>query len=146
MFATTVSTTPVTTTRIAGPREHLLARCVTADRSAPTRMPLKHGDAVYPSDERSKIMKSILTILLALSVMPTYAATPSTPDESCQQIREQIAAHTGLPVKPNMVLLGKVGKNMECDFTSAESYRAAWGDKPLPKDNRRDRRSKDHDD
>lgn len=91
-------------------------------------------------------MKSALALIFALSVMPTYAATSATQNESCQQIREQIAAHTGLPVKPNMVLLGKVGENTNCDFTSAEAYRAAWGDKPLPKDARRDRRSKDHDD
>ena len=91
-------------------------------------------------------MKSVLTILLALSVMPTYAATTAQQDESCQQIRAQIAAHTGIPAKPNMTLLGKVGENTQCDFTSAEAYRAAWGDKPLPEDKRRDRRSKDHDD
>lgn len=91
-------------------------------------------------------MKSILTILLALSVMPTYAATTSTQEESCQQIREQIAAHTGVPAKPNTTLLGKVGANKKCRFTSAEAYRAAWGDKPMPKDDRRDRRSKNHDD
>lgn len=91
-------------------------------------------------------MKSILTILLALSVIPTYAATTPMQEESCQQIREQITAHTGVPVKPDIVLLGKVGANKKCRFTSAESYRAAWGDKPMPKGDRRDRRSKNHDD
>ena len=63
-----------------------------------------------------------------------------------ERIKAQIAAHTGIPAKPNMTLLGKVGENTQCDFTSAEAYRAAWGDKPLPEDKRRDRRSKDHDD
>ena len=91
-------------------------------------------------------MKSVLTIFLALSMMPTYAATTAQQDESCQQIRSQIAAHMGIPAKPNMTLLGKVGENTQCDFTSAEAYRAAWGDKPLPESKRRDRRSKDHDD
>ena len=91
-------------------------------------------------------MKSTLITLLALSVMPTYATTTSTQGESCQLIREQIAAHTGIPVKPNTVLLGKVGENTKCHFTSAEAYRAAWGDKSVPKDDRRDRRSMSHDD
>ena len=93
-------------------------------------------------------MKAIPIILLALSMTTVHAATTEVQAESCDQIREEIRAHTGIPAKPNTILLGKVGANMKCRFTSAEAYRAAWGDKPLPKDDRRDRRSKgrEHDD
>jgi hypothetical protein len=96
----------------------------------------------------NEIMKAISTILLALSMTTVHAATPEAQAESCDQIREQIRAHTGTPAKPNTNLLGKVGANKKCRFTSAEAYRAAWGDKPLPKDDRRDRRAKgrEHDD
>jgi hypothetical protein len=90
-------------------------------------------------------MKSISTIaLLALSITSTFAATPAVQVESCEQIREQIQAHTGVPDRPNVILLGKVGANSKCRFTTAEAYRAVWGDKLLPKDNRRDRRANDH--
>lgn len=93
-------------------------------------------------------MKTISTILLALSMTTVLAATPDVQEESCDQIREEIRAHTGIPAKPNTLLLRKIGANNKCRFTSAEAYRAAWGEKPLPKDDRRDRRSKgrEHDD
>ena len=93
-------------------------------------------------------MKAISMILLALSMTTVHAATPEVQAESCDQIREQIQAHAGIPAKPNTLLLSKVGANKKCRFTSAEAYRAAWGDKPLPKDDRRDRRSqgREHDD
>ena len=98
--------------------------------------------------ERDEIMKVIPLILFALSVSSVHAAAPVSQEESCDQIRAEIRAHTGIPAKPNTILLGKVGANKKCRFTSAEAYRAAWGDKPLPKDDRRDRRSKgrEHDD
>jgi len=79
-------------------------------------------------------MKAISIILLALSMTTVHAATPEVQAESCDQIREQIQAHAGIPAKPNTLLLSKVGANKKCRFTSAEAYRAAWGDKPLPKD------------
>jgi len=89
-------------------------------------------------------MKAISIILLALSMTTVHAATPDVQEESCDQIRAEIRAHTGIPAKPNTLLLSKVGANNKCRFTSAEAYRAAWGDKPLPNDDRRDRRSKAH--
>jgi hypothetical protein len=98
--------------------------------------------------KENEIMKTISTILLALSMTTVLAATPDVQEESCDQIREEIRAHTGIPAKPNTLLLRKIGANNKCRFTSAEAYRAAWGEKPLPKDDRRDRRSKEreHDD
>ncbi len=89
-------------------------------------------------------MKAISLLLLALSMATVHAATPDAQEESCDQIRAEIRAHVGTPAKPNTILLGKVGANKKCRFTSAEAYRAAWGDKPLPKDDRGDRRSKGH--
>lgn len=82
-------------------------------------------------------MKLFSSILLAVSMTTVHAATPGDQAESCEQIREQIRAHTGIPAKPNTILLGKIGANKKCRFTSAEAYRAAWGDKPMPKDGRR---------
>ena len=89
-------------------------------------------------------MKAIALFLLAVSVTTVHAAPATAQEDSCEQIREQIKAHEGVPTKPNTVLLSKVGANKKCRFTSAEAYRAAWGDKALPKDDRRDRRSRDH--
>lgn len=94
------------------------------------------------------MMKTISTILLALSMTTVQAATPVVQEESCDQIKEEIRAHTGIPAKPNTLLLSKIGAINKCRFTSAEAYRAVWGEKPLPKDDRRDRHSKarEHDD
>ncbi|MCF8177865.1 MAG: hypothetical protein K9J74_05115 [Sulfuritalea sp.] len=93
-------------------------------------------------------MNTISTILLALFMTTVHAAIPDVQEESCDQIRAEIRTHTGIPAKPNTLLLSKIGANTKCRFTSAEAYRAAWGDKPLSKDDRRYRRSKkrEHDD
>ena len=89
-------------------------------------------------------MKAPAFFLLAVFVTTVHAAPAAAPEDFCEQIREQIKVHKGVPTKPNTILLSKVGANKKCRFTSAEAYRAAWGDKPLPKDDRRDRRSRDH--
>ncbi len=95
-------------------------------------------------------MKSAILPLFALCfAAAAQAAAPAAPQaESCEQIRAEIRAHTGMPARPNTALLGKVGANRQCRFTSAEAYRAAWGDKPLPKGEPRERRTKhrEHDD
>lgn len=77
------------------------------------------------------------------------AATPDAASpESCDQIRAEINAHAGIPDRPNTDLLRKVGTNGYCRFTSAEAYRAAWGDMPLPAQTRHSdrRRHHEHDD
>ncbi len=75
-------------------------------------------------------------------------ATAATPDAattaSCDQIRAEIKAHTGIPDRPNTELLQKVGANGSCHFTSAEAYRAAWADKPLPPPTRHSERRRHH--
>lgn len=82
--------------------------------------------------------------LFGLLAMNALAVTPEV--ESCAQIREQITAQTGLLPKPDTVLLEKLGTHQECRFTSAEVYRAAYGDKPLPPKETRDGRYRHGDD
>ena len=59
-----------------------------------------------------------------------HAAQDQAP--TCEQIREQIKAVTGLPPKVNTELLQTLSLRQECQFVAAEVYRAAYGDKPLP--------------
>lgn len=84
----------------------------------------------------------VASLLVACVGFAQSAMAADTQRESCDQIRAQISAHAGTPSKPNTALLGKVGANKSCRFTSAEAYRAAWGDKPMPKDDRPARQSK----
>jgi hypothetical protein len=78
--------------------------------------------------------------------MGLAAATAADASEaaSCDQIRAEIMAHTGIPDRPNTELLRKVGANGSCRFTSAEAYRAAWADKPLPPPTRHSERRRHH--
>jgi hypothetical protein len=88
-----------------------------------------------------KYQHLIVIGLLGLSVISAHAAEPQV--ETCAAIRAQIKAQTGVLTKPDLKLLAKVGANKKCRFTEAEAYRAAYGDKPLPKgegDARRERR------
>lgn len=89
-------------------------------------------------------MKYLPTMLILLGFGIAHAAETTPPAESCAQIREQIRAHIGVPAKPNTDLLSKVGANRQCRFTSAEAYRAAWGDKPIPKEEARTGRHERH--
>ncbi len=82
--------------------------------------------------------------LLGMLVMNAHAVPAE--GESCAQIREQITAQTGLLPKPDTVLLEKLGTHQECRFTSAEVYRAAYGDKPLPPREMREERHRHGDD
>lgn len=82
-------------------------------------------------------------LALLLCAGTAHAADPAVaPAESCARIRAQIQAHAGVPERPNTALLAKVGANRKCRFTGAEAYRAAWGDKPMPKDDRSSRRAR----
>ena len=83
--------------------------------------------------------------LCALSSLGAQAADLPTP--SCDEIRVQIRAQTGLLPQANIDLLRSIGLNQQCQFTAAEVYRGAYGDKPLPVQAPRDpHRSHDHDD
>jgi hypothetical protein len=64
---------------------------------------------------------------------------------SCLHLREQIQAQTGILPKPDTELLQKLGARPECRFSAAEVYRAAYGDKPLPRKDARTHRKHDDD-
>ena len=66
--------------------------------------------------------------------------------KACEEIRQQIGAQRGLLVKPDTVLLEKIGTHPDCAFTTAEVYRAAFGDQPMVKDERSFRRNRHGDD
>lgn len=66
--------------------------------------------------------------------------------ETCAQIRTQIKAQTGLLPQPDTALLEQLGKHSECRFSAAEVYRAAYGDTPLPKNERHKHHDDDDDD
>lgn len=68
--------------------------------------------------------------LLAMLVMAAHAA--EAPGQTCEQIREEIMAVKGLVAVTPTELLQKISLRSECQFTSAEVYRAAYGDMPLP--------------
>jgi hypothetical protein len=85
-----------------------------------------------------------LTGLLCIASLFANAAEAPAPD--CERLREQIRAQTGILPKPDTDLLQKLGSRPECRFSAAEVYRAAYGDKPLPKKEARSYRKHDHDD
>jgi len=74
--------------------------------------------------------------LLGLLAVNANAAAPQA--ESCEQIRLQIKAQTGVLPKPDTVMLAKLDAQPECRFSTAEMYQAAFGDKPMPKIEHRD--------
>lgn len=66
---------------------------------------------------------------------------------SCDQIRNEIQAQSGVLVAANTDLLRKISGRNDCRFTAPEVYRAAYGTKPLPKEEAsREHHSHDHDD
>lgn len=77
-------------------------------------------------------MKKTLILIALLGGFASVAQAADEPPQTCIQIRERIKAVTGLVATPSMDLLQQIGKYKECNFSSAEVYRAAYGDKPLP--------------
>lgn len=91
-------------------------------------------------------MKTIPAILIALCVTAAQAATPAVvQSEACVQIRAQINAQTGILPRPDTAMLEKLGAHPECQYSAAEVYRAAYGDKPMPKNDRRGKHGDDDD-
>jgi hypothetical protein len=92
------------------------------------------------------IMKTqrMLAGLLFLVVFSGRAIAMEVP--TCEQIREQIQAQTGVLPKTNTELLQLLSARQECGFSAAEVYRAAYGDKALPKPETRSHRKHDDDD
>jgi len=91
-------------------------------------------------------MKTIPVILFALCASTVQAATPAvTQAETCVQIRARIKAQTGILPMPDTAMLEKLGAHPECRYSAAEVYRAAYGDKSMPKNDRREPRGKHRD-
>jgi hypothetical protein len=89
-----------------------------------------------------------LSLMLAVLWMSTaQAASTSAIDPSiCSDLRTKIQAQTGVLAAPDVDLLQKIGIHSGCRFTSAEVYRAAYGDKPMPKRSPSERKRRHHDD
>ena len=91
-------------------------------------------------------MKAILIVIALLGGGATATQAAEDLPQTCLQIRERIKAVTGLVAVPGIDLFQQIGKHPECNFTSAEIYRAARGDKPPPQEFHGDRRSHEQDD
>ena len=77
-------------------------------------------------------MKKTLTLIALLGCFTSGAHAADDPPQACAQIRERIKSVTGVVSTPNMELLQQISMRQDCKFSSAEVYRAAYGDKPLP--------------
>ena len=92
-------------------------------------------------------MKKTIPLFGILSLCALAAQAAELPAPTCDEIRVQIQAQTGLLPQPNTDLLRSIGLNQHCQFSAAEVYRGAYGDKPLPvQAPRTPHRSHDHDD
>jgi len=53
---------------------------------------------------------------------------------SCEQIRSEIEAQSEVRTTANTDLLRKISGRTDCRFSGPEVYRAAFGTRPLPKE------------
>ena len=90
---------------------------------------------------RERLVRAVFTSLAAFSAASASAAGP-LPAETCEQIRTLI----DLLPPANGDLLRKLAVRKECGFTSAEVYRAAYGDRPVAREVPDRRRHRKHDD
>jgi len=82
----------------------------------------------------------LVSFLCAFSV-PSVAA--ENPPESCDQLRAQI----GVPAPGDPDLLRRLAtRNKECAFSSAEFYKAAYGDRPPARETASHHRTRRHED
>ena len=77
-------------------------------------------------------MKKLLLSIVLLGCFANGVHAANEIPATCIEIRAQIQAVTGLVSKPNMELLEHISIHQGCNFSTAEVYRAAYGDKPLP--------------
>lgn len=91
-------------------------------------------------------MKKTILCLGVLSLLALGVQAAEVPTPSCDEIRVQIASQTGLLLQPNIELLRTIGLNQTCQFSAAEVYRGAYGDKPLPVQKPRAHRAAHEDD
>lgn len=77
-------------------------------------------------------LKSLSVLALAASLAGSaHAASPRA--ESCEQIRARIQAQVGNRAKPDTAMLDTLDEYPDCAFTTAEVFRAAFGDRPMPR-------------
>lgn len=91
-------------------------------------------------------MRKYFPIIGLASLMALNVSAAEAQAESCEQIREHIKTQTGLFLKADTDLLQKLSARPECRFSAAEVYRAAYGDKPLPKTEQRGHQRRHDDD
>ena len=92
-------------------------------------------------------MKALPLILAILWMPSAHATAPAATDAStCGGIRSQIQAQTGILPAPDIDLLQKLSIHSGCRFSSSEVYRAAYGDKPVPRSNPSEHNRRGHDD
>jgi hypothetical protein len=78
------------------------------------------------------IMKKQFVRITLFSMIAFGAGATEANAQSCEQLREQIESQTGVLPSVNSTLLRDISVHQECRFSSAEVYRAAFGDKPIP--------------
>lgn len=85
----------------------------------------------------------LLSILLGFGI--AHAAEPgSQKTESCDQIREQIKAQTGIPAKPNTICLARWAPTSNVDLPPPKLIVPPGGDKPMPQGETRNSRRQKH--
>jgi hypothetical protein len=87
-------------------------------------------------------MRSLLLLISLLVAFSGLAVAAEDPPETCEQIRAQI----GVPPLAAPDFLRKLAVRKDCAITSAEFYRAAYGDRPIPRETRSHRHERHDDD
>ncbi len=80
-----------------------------------------------------------LALLIVLGLCGTLGASAAPEIQSCEEIRARI----GVLPPPDAELLRTLALRRECGFTSADFYRAAYGDRP-PAPSREQRQAARH--
>lgn len=78
-------------------------------------------------------MTKILPMIILLGCFGSGVNAANELPAVCDEIRDQIQLVTGSVSTPNLELLQHISMHQECNFSSVEVYRAAYGDKPLPR-------------
>ena len=87
-------------------------------------------------------MRFLPFLLATLSVVPTALSAAEPEPETCAQVGAQIGA---LP-PGNADLLRKMASRKDCAFSSADFYKAAYGDRPMAREAPRHRCANEEDD
>jgi hypothetical protein len=88
-----------------------------------------------------------LTRIIGFVALTSLSQVSWSQEMSCEQIRSEISAQSEARTTANTDLLRKISGRTDCRFTGPEVYRAAFGTKPLPKEEpRKAHRHEDDDD